>query len=217
MNQITFSNGLTLAPSKIIGVGRNYDEHIREMHSSRTKEPVLFLKPNSALHDIYKPIPIPKDLGSVHHEIELAVCIAKTCSKISADEAPEYTLGYGLALDLTLRDIQSKAKKEGLPWALAKGFDHSCPVSLFMYKDKIQNVDNLNLLLKVNGTVKQNGNTSNMLFKTGELIAYISRFFTLYEGDIILTGTPSGVGPIKEGDKLEASLDQVASVKTIIV
>jgi 2-keto-4-pentenoate hydratase/2-oxohepta-3-ene-1,7-dioic acid hydratase in catechol pathway len=217
MNQITFLNGLTLAPSKIIGVGRNYDEHIREMQSSRTKEPVLFLKPTSALHDISKPIPIPKDLGSVHHEIELAVCIAKTCSKISADEAPEYTLGYGLALDLTLRDIQSKAKKEGLPWALAKGFDYSCPVSQFVPKDKIKNVDDLDLLLKVNGVAKQNGNTSNMLFKTGELIAYISRFFTLYEGDIVLTGTPSGVGPIKEGDKLEAVIDQVASVKTIII
>ena len=151
MKQITFTNGKIYTPSKIIGVGRNYAEHIKEMKAKPTKEPVLFLKPNSAIHEITAPIPIPSEFGSVHYEIELAVCIGHRCSHVSESEAFNHVAGYGLALDLTLRDEQAKAKKQGLPWAVAKGFDNSCPLSVFKPKNEITDPQNLNLLLATQG------------------------------------------------------------------
>ncbi len=217
MKQITFNTGQLFTPSKIVGVGQNYPKHIKEMKSKKAKEPVIFLKPNSALHEINTPIPIPNGLGSVHHEIELAVCIGRRSNRIDEDEALNYIAGYGLALDLTLRDLQSEAKKRGLPWALAKGFDYSCPVSHFVSKDSIPDVHNLNLKLEINGDVRQQGNTSEMIFNIPFLVSYISLFYTLVEGDIILTGTPSGVGPLRENDVIKASIDGISSVETTVI
>ena len=216
MNIVYFEDGTEYLPSKIIGIGRNYSEHIKEMNSSRTDEPVLFVKPNSSRGDITKPLTIPNGEGEVHHELELAVCIGKTGSNIDELAAENYIQGYGLALDLTLRDKQSAAKKAGLPWALAKGFDNSCPVSVFHPKDFFGDVNNLQLRLRVNGAERQNGNTSQMLFKIPELVAYISKYFTLQPGDLILTGTPSGVGPLIDDDLLEAKLGDYISVTTTI-
>ncbi|MGD9488371.1 MAG: fumarylacetoacetate hydrolase family protein [Calditrichaceae bacterium] len=217
MKNITFKNGKIYNPTKIIGVGRNYSEHIKEMRSEKTTDPVLFIKPVSALCDMMSPLLLPKKYGSVHHEIELAVCIGKSGSEIRIEDAFESVAGFGLALDLTLRDLQADAKKAGLPWAVAKGFNNSCPVSVFVPAEDIADVNNLNLLLKVNGEERQKGNTGQMLFKLDVLISYISRFFRLEEGDIILTGTPSGVGPLQEGDKIEATIDQIASIQTFIL
>lgn len=214
MNQIVFSDGKKLRPSKIIGIGRNYVKHIEEMNSTPTEEPVIFLKPNSALHNILEPLIIPQNWGAVHHEVELAVCIGKMGRNIETESAGDYILGYGLALDLTLRDLQTKAKDAGLPWELAKGFDGACPVSQFVYKDAITNVDDLQLSLSVNHQVRQDSNTKFMLFKIPYLISYITRLITLLPGDLILTGTPAGVGALQTGDLIEARIKGIAHVKT---
>ena len=214
MKTISFSDGSVKTPGKIICVGRNYAKHIEEMQSERTSDPVLFLKPNSALHPISEPLPLMRDVGAVHHEIELAVCVAKTATNINEAEAMDYVAGYGLALDLTLRDMQSKAKQGGLPWAVAKGFDHACPVSPFVPAAQIADPHNLSLRLKRNGEEKQNGTTAHMLFRIPALLAYASRFFTLEEGDLLLTGTPAGVGPLLPGDTIEAHIDGIGTFTT---
>ena len=143
---IVFSDGKEFSPTKIVAVGRNYSDHIKEMKSEKTSEPVLFIKPTTALCDISRPLQIPANFGEVHHEIELAVCISRLCKNILPGQAEEYIAGFGLALDLTLRDIQAEAKKKGLPWAVAKGFDGSCPVSVFRTLP-LSGVENLDLTL----------------------------------------------------------------------
>jgi 2-keto-4-pentenoate hydratase/2-oxohepta-3-ene-1,7-dioic acid hydratase in catechol pathway len=216
MFDINFNDDSKLSPTKIIGVGLNYAAHIEEMNNTKPSEPVLFIKPTTALCDIYKPLSIPQDMGSVHHELELAVSIARKCSNVKKEEALDYIAGFGLALDLTLRDLQSTAKSKGRPWSVAKGFDNSCPVSTF-YKKKLNELANTQLTLKLNGSVKQSSSTSLMLFKIDELIHYISKIFTLLPGDIIITGTPSGVGPLHSGDTIEAEIENLASVKTHVI
>jgi 2-keto-4-pentenoate hydratase/2-oxohepta-3-ene-1,7-dioic acid hydratase in catechol pathway len=217
MNQIRFRNGKIYTPSKIICIGLNYAAHIDEMNSKRSGTPVIFTKPNSALHPIETPIPIPLDAGAVHHEVELAVCIGRKTSHISGTEVFNHIAGYALALDLTLRDMQKSAKDKGHPWAIAKGFDHSCPISAFVEKDTIDDVNNLDIRLALNGEMRQHGNTSQMIFKLPQLIAYISRFFTLEEGDLILTGTPAGVGALHPNDHIRASIDNIADIETTII
>ena len=217
MNKIKFKDGTKMTPSKIIGIGLNYVKHIDEMKSVPQKDPVIFLKPNSSLHDITQPIPIPKNNGAVHHEIELAVCIGREGSNIPVESAEHHIAGFGLALDLTLRDIQGKAKSSGLPWSIAKGFDCSCPISEFIRKDNINDYNHLYLKLTINGSERQNSTTANMIFKIPFLIHYISKYFTLKEGDLIITGTPEGVGPLSEGDHIEASISDIASIKTHII
>ena len=217
MKKIRFEDGAEYQPSKIVCIGLNYVAHIEEMKSKRANEPVIFTKPNTSLHDIAKPIPIPQNFGEVHHEIELAVCMAKEGRRIPESKAMDYVAGYALALDLTLRDVQFQAKQKGRPWALAKGFDHACPVSIFLAKDKIGRVDELNLLLKVNGEERQKGNTRQMLFSIPEIIAYVSRFMTFLPGDILLTGTPAGVGPLQGGDRIEAGIDKITNIQTTVV
>lgn len=187
------------------------------MKSSPTKDPVLFLKPNSALHPIGEPLQIPQNFGAVHHEIELAVCIGQNASKVSLEQANQCIAGYGIALDLTLRDVQSDAKKAGLPWAVAKGFDNACPISEFVDARAIKNVHNLELELKVNNEIRQQSNTSHMLFRVPELIAYASLFFTFEPGDIFLTGTPAGVGPLVSGNRIEARIEQIGSYGTTVI
>ncbi len=215
MYKITFKDGAIFDTTKIIGVGLNYNDHISEMKNIKPKEPVLFLKPTTSLCDFNKPIQIPKNMGSVHHELELAVCIAKECSDVNKEDAKNYIAGFGMALDLTLRDVQSAAKEKGRPWAVAKGFNNSCPVTSF-FKKRLSDVDDNLLSLNLNGITKQSAKTSLMLFKVDELISYISGIFTLLPGDIILTGTPSGVGPLTSGDKIIASIQGLVSAETTV-
>ena len=217
MNRVYFKDGREFTPSKIICVGRNYAKHIEEMKSEPTKEPVLFLKPNSSLHSLTEPVPLPKSVGEVHHEIELAVCISKPCSSVSPEEAAGSIAGYAVALDLTLRDIQSTAKKAGLPWAVAKGFDAACPISPFVDSAEIADVTNLDLLLKINDEIRQQGSTSHMLFKILDLISYASKFFRFEAGDLLLTGTPAGVGPLQAGDRIEAHIDGIGTFTTTCI
>lgn len=203
--------------SKVVCVGSNYAKHIQEMGSAIPDEPVLFIKPETALCDIRQPLALPQGLGSVHHEVELAVLIGATLRQASEEHVLKAIAGYGVALDLTLRDVQGKMKKAGQPWEKAKGFDYSCPISGFVpvsaFNDDPQNTT---LSLKVNGEVRQQGSTADMIHKIVPLIAYMSRFFTLRAGDVILTGTPEGVGPLNSGDELELSFAERALTTRVL-
>ncbi len=194
---------LPLSPGKVVCVGRNYVDHIKELNNPLPDEPVLFLKPDTAIVDLRQGLKIPKDKGECHHELELAVLIADTLTNASQDAVLEGIWGYGLALDLTLRQVQSKLKQDSYPWERAKAFDGSCPVSPFIPKKNVNDVQNVDFWLRVNGEIRQQGNTKHMLFKVVELIQEISDNFTLKPGDLVLTGTPAGVGPLHSGDKLE--------------
>jgi len=216
MFKLTFNDGSSFQPTKIIGVGLNYAAHIDEMKNIKPSEPVLFLKPNTSLCDMNAPLEIPKNRGSVHYELELAVCIGKECTSVTKEQAGDFIAGFGMALDLTLRDIQSAAKSKGQPWAVAKGFNKSCPVTQFFKKNITDVNDNL-LSMSLNGEIRQSARTSLMLFKVDELISYISSIFTLSPGDLILTGTPAGVGPLKSGDKIKASIESLVSAETSVI
>ncbi|EPF16220.1 2-keto-4-pentenoate hydratase/2-oxohepta-3-ene-1,7-dioic acid hydratase (catechol pathway) [Cedecea davisae] len=190
--------------NKVVCVGSNYAKHIKEMGSATPDEPVVFIKPESALCDIRQPLALPHDFGSVHHEVELAVLIGSTLKQASEEHVRKAIAGYGVALDLTLRELQAKMKKAGQPWEKAKGFDNSCPISGFIPAAQFtHDPQNTPLELKINGEVRQQGNTEDMIHKIVPLIAYMSKFFTLRAGDVILTGTPEGVGPLNSGDELE--------------
>lgn len=190
--------------NKVVCVGSNYAKHIKEMGSATPTEPVLFIKPETALCDIRQPLSIPQGLGAVHHEVELAVLIGATLKHASEAHVAQAIAGYGVALDLTLRDVQAGCKKAGQPWEKAKGFDNACPISGFIPPDRFD-PQNVELKLVVNGEVRQHGTTADMIHPILPLIAYMSQFFTLRAGDVILTGTPEGVGPMFSGDRLELS------------
>lgn len=193
--------------SKVVCVGSNYADHIKEMGSATSPEPVLFIKPETALCDIRQPVAIPKGLGSVHHEVELAVLIGTPLKQANEDRVARAIAGYGVALDLTLRELQAGFKKAGQPWEKAKGFDGSCPMSGFIPVAEFGDPQNAELSLTINDQLRQQGNTRDMITPILPLIAYMSRFFTLRAGDIILTGTPQGVGPMASGDMLKISLN----------
>lgn len=193
--------------SKVVCVGSNYAKHIKEMGSATPTEPVLFLKPETALCDINQPLSIPANLGAVHHEVELAVLIGATLKQATEAHVAQAIAGYGVALDLTLRDVQAGCKKAGQPWEKAKAFDNSCPISGFIPRAEFDHdPQNVELQLVVNGQLRQQGSTAEMIHRILPLIAYMSQFFTLRAGDVILTGTPEGVGPMVSGDRLEVSL-----------
>jgi len=190
----------------IFCIGRNYAEHARELNSEILEEPVVFLKPLTAV--IYEggTVSLPKKSSEVHHEVELVVAIGKEGKDLSEAEAMEHVAGYGIGIDLTARDLQSKAKLTGGPWSIAKGFDTFAPISRFLPAGEIENPQDLELKLEVNGETRQHDNTRNMIFPVERLIAYLSGIFTLHPGDLIFTGTPAGVSPIADGDRITATL-----------
>ncbi|WP_413738718.1 fumarylacetoacetate hydrolase family protein [Sodalis sp. RH21] len=202
--------------NKVVCVGSNYSDHIKEMGSATPTEPVLFIKPETALCDIRQPIVIPTDQGEVHHEVELAVLIGMSLKQADEDHVARAIAGYGVALDLTLRELQAKFKKAGQPWEKAKGFDGSCPISGFIPVAEFGDAQQASLTLKVNDEVRQQGNTRDMITPILPLIAYMSRFFTLRPGDIILTGTPQGVAKLQPGDKLSVSFNDLTIDTRII-
>jgi acylpyruvate hydrolase len=191
---------------KIFCIGRNYAGHAKEMNAAVPEAPVFFLKPTTAIIGEGETIRIPSISKDLHHEIEMTVLIGRGGKNILKGNALNHVAGYGIGLDMTLRDIQSDAKKKGLPWTLAKGFDTSAPISQFVPAEMISDPHLLEVKLNVNGTIRQQSNTSNFIFKIDELIAYISQFFTFERGDIIFTGTPEGVAAAASGDRLEAQL-----------
>ncbi|CAG2101004.1 unnamed protein product [Medioppia subpectinata] len=197
---------------KIVCLGKNYGKHAIEMGGKVPEVPLIFLKPATAYVTEGNPIKVPVGCGQLHHEVELGVIIGRKGSNISESEAMDYVGGYAVTLDMTARDWQSLAKKEGNPWSLAKGFDTSCPVGSFIPKEAIGDPNSLQLWCKVNGDMKQNASTSDMVFKIPQIISYISKYFTLETGDLILTGTPEGVGPVSPGDTIEAGLGDLSKV-----
>lgn len=196
----------------IIGAARTYREHATELNNPVPTEPIVFLKPTSSYISEGEDIILPIGASELHHEVELGVVIGTKCSRVSVNEASDFIGGYVLALDMTDRLAQGKAKKEGLSWSLAKGFDTACPVSEFIAKEKISEHQNVDLWLKVNGTFRQQCNTKEMIFSINQLISWISHRFTMHEGDVILTGTPPGVGPVKDGDVIECGLGLVTKM-----
>jgi 2-keto-4-pentenoate hydratase/2-oxohepta-3-ene-1,7-dioic acid hydratase in catechol pathway len=193
------------ALGKIVCVGRNYAAHAAELNNPIPAAPILFMKPASAACDFTQPLRIPRDRGSVHHETELAVLIGADLRNADAQQARAAVAGIGIALDLTLRDVQDKLKKDGQPWERAKAFDGAYPVSPFISPAQID-LQNLSVQLYRNDKLQQDGNTSQMLFGAIDLIVEISKIFSLQAGDIVSTGTPAGVGPLVSGDKLIALL-----------
>ncbi len=194
-------------------VGQNYRAHIKELKSEVPQEPILFLKPSSALIADGDTIIVPPNLGRVDYEVELAVIIGKKCKQVSATEALSYVGSVAVFNDVTARDVQSVARKAGLPWSLAKGMDTFAPISAALPIAKVKDLQDLHLELKLNGEIRQNGNTSMMIFPVEEIISYASKFMTLEPGDIIATGTPEGVGAIKDGDMIEAKIDGIGKMR----
>ncbi|AHM58994.1 fumarylacetoacetate (faa) hydrolase [Flammeovirgaceae bacterium 311] len=191
---------------KIFGIGRNYAEHIKELGNERPEEPVIFIKPDTSLLRNNQPFYYPDFSSDVHHEVEIVLRISKEGKHIDEKFAPRYYDAIGIGIDFTARDLQQKAKEKGLPWSIAKGFNGSAPVSEFISKEEFD-LHNLDFSLQVNGETRQQGNTSLMIFSFDYTIAYLSRFFTLKKGDLIYTGTPKGVGPVKPGDRLTAFIE----------
>lgn len=198
---------------KIICLARTYQKHAQEMNTSVTEDPLLFLKPESSVIFNNESIIIPKMSSCLHHEVELGVVIGKKGKHITQNSAMNHVLGYVIALDITARDIQSVAKKNGWPWSIAKGFDTFAPISDVVLKEEISNPLDLDLELTVNGVIKQRSNTKFMIFSIERIIEFISEVMTLKRGDLILTGTPEGVGEIVEGDVIEANLGTICSLK----
>ena len=191
---------------KVVCVGRNYAEHAKELNNPIPSSPMLFIKPATAVVGLDAPISIPEGRGACHHELEVSVLIGKTLTNATATEAKAAVLGYGLGLDLTLRDVQNKLKEKGHPWEVAKAFDGACPLTPFVPAEEIANPLRLDLLLERNGHCQQKGNTSEMITSMFDLIAFMSAIFTLQPGDVIMTGTPAGVGPLLPGDSLRLVL-----------
>lgn len=214
MHSVTMQGQQQKIPvGKIVCVARNYAEHARELGNPVPDKAVLFIKPASSILDNGGTVVIPPYSSDCHHELELAVLIGRTGKNITADEALSHVAGYGVALDLTLRDIQSELKAKGLPWEVAKGFDTSCPLSAFVPAGKVADPQQLHLRLTVNGELRQDGTTADMLRPVARLISEASAYFTLEAGDILLTGTPSGVGPLKSGDQVEGVIDGVGTLR----
>jgi 2-keto-4-pentenoate hydratase/2-oxohepta-3-ene-1,7-dioic acid hydratase in catechol pathway len=187
---------------KIICIGRNYTEHIHELANERPTDPVVFMKPDSAILLKNFPFVIPAFSDDIHYEVEVLVKINKLGKHIETQFAPKYYDEIGLGIDFTARDIQAKCKEKGLPWEKAKAFDGSAVIGEFYSKTVFKEVNNIDFSLIKNGQEVQKGNSGEMLWKIDELISYVSQFFTLKIGDIIFTGTPAGVGKVSAGDEL---------------
>ena len=192
---------------KIICIGRNYADHISELNNERPDEPVIFMKPDTAILPKKTPFVIPEFSKDVHHEVEVLVKICKVGKYISPKFAHKYYDEIGLGIDFTARDLQSMLKEKGLPWEKAKAFDHSAIIGDFLPKNNYTSIENLNFELRKNSEIVQKGSTSMMLWNIDEIVSYVSQFFTLKKGDIIFTGTPKGVAAVNVNDVLEGFLE----------
>jgi 5-carboxymethyl-2-hydroxymuconate isomerase len=206
----------TYRVGKVVCLARNYSEHIRELGNEAPAQPVLFIKPATSLIGDGEQVVIPPYSRECHHEVELAVLIGKWGKSIAESEAMAHVLGYGVGIDLTLRDVQNELKKKGLPWEVAKGFDTACPLSDFVPAAEVPDPHALGIRLRVNGELRQDASTALMIHCLPAIIAFISSIFTLEEGDVILTGTPAGVGPVRSGDRLAAEIEGVGRLEVTV-
>lgn len=212
MRTARLTTGEEFAIGKILCIGRNYVDHIRELGNETPATPVIFMKPATAVIGNGDSVVIPAYSDNCHHEAELALLVGKSGKNVAESEALALLAGYGVAIDLTLRDVQDELKKKGLPWDIAKGFDTACPLSTFVPAARVADPQELNIRLTVNDELRQNGSTGLMIHPAARLISHLSTIFTLEAGDIILTGTPAGVSRIVAGDRLYAEIPGVGSV-----
>lgn len=201
---------------KIICIGRNYAEHVKELNNNVPTEPIIFLKPKTALLQDSKPLFYPEFTKDLHYECELVIRLSKNGKYIQEKFARKYYNAISLGIDFTARDVQQKLKEKGLPWELAKAFDGSAAVGSFMPLAEEQNIQDIRFELKINGETKQVGHTADMIFSVDKIIAYVSQFITLNIGDLIFTGTPSGVGGVNVNDELVASLEGTETLQCSI-
>jgi len=192
---------------KIIAIGRNYINHARELDNPVPKEPLFFMMPDSALLKNNQPFFYPDFSNEIHFEVEIVVRLNRLGKNIAPEFAYRYYNEIGIGIDFTARDLQKKCKEKGLPWEIAKSFDGAAPVSNFILLEKLGDINNINFRLDLNGKTVQQGNTKEMIFSTDQLIAYVSKFITIKIGDLLFTGTPAGVGPVKIGDRLTAYIE----------
>lgn len=192
---------------KIIAIGRNYVAHAHELNNPVPEKPVIFLKPDTAILKDNRDFYLPDFSKEVHHEVEIVIRICKEGKHVQRKFADTYYDAIGLGIDFTARDLQAEHKEKGLPWELAKAFDHSAPVSKLIPKSEFPDIYNINFSLKKNGEEVQIGNTNNLIFSFESIISFVSMYITLRKGDLIYTGTPAGVGPVSIGDHLEAYIE----------
>jgi len=203
---------------KVVCIGRNYAEHAKELDNPVPTEPLLFIKPGSCVVPSEGGFKVPTDRGSVHYETEIAVLLGKPLStKPSVEEVLDAISGYAPALDLTLRDVQSKLKEKGLPWEIAKSFDGACVIAPFVAASTYSDLTDIPVRLTLNGAVRQDGNSSLMLNPIVPMIQYMAACFSLQAGDVIMTGTPAGVGPLNPGDELVLELPGASSFATSVL
>ena len=207
---------LSLPVGKVVCVGRNYADHIQELNNATPDEPLLFIKPVTSLCHLAQPIVIPKDRGECHNELEVAVLMKTKLHNANEVSALESIWGCGLGLDLTLRDVQNNLKAKGLPWERAKAFDNACPLSNFIPIEQIHDIENIDFTLSINDKQMQQGNTGFMLYNIASLLSEISHVFTLLPGDVVMTGTPKGVGPLHSGDTIICRFNDIMTVNTSV-
>ena len=199
-------------PTKIVAVGRNYVDHAAEMGTDVPDEPIIFLKPPTTIVGPMQPVRLPPESEEVHHEAELAIVMGKVTKDIDIEDVGPHILGYTAANDVTARDLQRRDKQ----WTRAKGFDTFCPLGPAI-DTELDPLEGLSIICRVNDEIRQSGSTSDMVFGVGELVSYVSRIMTLLPGDVVLTGTPSGVGPIEAGDRVEVDLEGVGVLMNPVV
>lgn len=202
---------------KVLCIGQNYAKHAAEMNAAVPAQPIIFLKPSTALIRSHEAIRLPSMTSNVHHEVELVAMIGLGGRDIPPQRSLDHVTAYAIGLDMTARDLQSEAKRKGKPWSVAKGFDTFAPLGELVPAAEIGNPQELTLSLKVNGTVKQHGTAQDMIFPVAHLVSYCSKIFTLEHGDLLYTGTPEGVGPVVQGDRLEATCSRLPSLKVTVV
>jgi 2-keto-4-pentenoate hydratase/2-oxohepta-3-ene-1,7-dioic acid hydratase in catechol pathway len=202
-----------IAVGKIVCIGRNYVAHIEELKNQKPSQPMFFIKPATALQPLEQPIRIPAYSNECRHELELAALIGKTLRNCKKEDVLPAIVGWAVALDVTLVDVQERCKKAGHPWEIAKGFDGACPCSVFVPAAKVPNPQDLMIDMKVNGQQRHHDSTKLMIWDIPTMVADASQYFTLEPGDIFLTGTPAGVGTLVPGDTLEMEIEKVGKYK----
>ena len=218
MNTIKIKNNSEEIPvGKIVCVGRNYAEHIKEMGSAAPKLPMYFMKPASTLIHSGENIIHPSYSNNLHHEVELVLLIGETIKDADDAAAEKAIIGYGVGLDMTLRDLQQQCKENGTPWEIAKSFDTCAVLSEFVLKNNYNLLGDEKITLSVNDKVRQNSSLEHMIFSAVEIVKYISSRITLHKGDLIYTGTPEGVGKVERGDIIKASIEGIGSLESKVV
>lgn len=210
-------DGHIYTPTKIVCIGRNYAEHIKEMGGANAPtDPTIFIKPNSSIAFCKNDISIPSSLGLLHHEVELCCVLGSVGRDIPKEEVSKKIVGWGVGVDFTLREMQAAAKKSQGPWALSKGFDDAAAFGKFISASDVKDPNSLRITLDVNGVMRQDANTREMIFSPEDIVSFVSRFMTIESGDILMCGTPAGVGGVEDGDKVRASIDGLPSLEFTI-